>query len=546
MRPFTSLLSRWTNSPATDRRTIGRPRAAETRAASNRRRPLLEPLEERTLLTTAVYYVNTFLDTLASDKGQLSLRRAILLAESQPATSAQIHLPPGTYPLSLGELDITGMINGLVIYRELPNGPTAPAGGTDLATIDAQGNSRVFNLDSDLNGVDLFDLDIRNGNAATGGGISYKNVPSLRIQDCTFEDNTAAFGGALYNYGTPSSSMVIFNCIFLNNSADHGGVLYDDTLAKSTYDFEYNTLSGNKALDDSGGALFLGNNTTTTILDCTFSDNSSFLTGGAIQNAGQITMQDSELLNNSAFAGGAVENEASGNMDVQGSDFTTNMAISGAGIDNRGMVNLYLSTLTGNTAAQSGGGIYNGGTGIVLLSGGALTNNTAGLTGGGIYNTNTGLVRLSGVGVLRNTATQFGGGVFNTDHGLVGFVNSCQVLGNQAFDGGGVYNEYLGAVFIDSCTFNGNSSVFGGGLFNSSLSAVVILSSTFSNNSATSLGGAVYNILDTNLTILDNSFLTNHAGVSGGGVYSRQAGKLPALAKTNLFQGNTPNDLDVM
>jgi hypothetical protein len=51
MGPLTPLLSRWNNSPAT-----GRPRPTGTRATSNRRRPYLEALEDRALLST--YTVN--------------------------------------------------------------------------------------------------------------------------------------------------------------------------------------------------------------------------------------------------------------------------------------------------------------------------------------------------------------------------------------------------------------------------------------------------------------------------------------------------------
>src|SRR5438105_6150031 len=67
-------------------------------------RPRLEVLEDR--LTPSTFTVNTPLDVLGHDNGQLSLRQAILDANANPGADT-ISLPSGSYQLALGELDVT-------------------------------------------------------------------------------------------------------------------------------------------------------------------------------------------------------------------------------------------------------------------------------------------------------------------------------------------------------------------------------------------------------------------------------------------------------
>src|SRR5262249_4880350 len=67
-------------------------------------RPRLEMLEDR--VTPSTFTVNTPLDVLGHDNGQLSLRQAILDANANPGADT-IAVPSGSYQLALGELDVT-------------------------------------------------------------------------------------------------------------------------------------------------------------------------------------------------------------------------------------------------------------------------------------------------------------------------------------------------------------------------------------------------------------------------------------------------------
>jgi predicted outer membrane repeat protein len=182
MRTLVSLISR--SIPFLGSAT----RRPVKRATSSRRRPLLETLEGRTLL--AVFPVNTFQDTLATDHDQRSLRLAIQQA-NQLSSASTIMLPPGTYVLTQGELAVsTPPGYTLTIETDTSKGP-------GVATIDAQGASRLFDVTTPHGDfLDLEGLDLKNGFADEGGAVNDNGW--LFVNNCTFENNNATFGGAIY------------------------------------------------------------------------------------------------------------------------------------------------------------------------------------------------------------------------------------------------------------------------------------------------------------------------------------------------------------
>jgi hypothetical protein len=90
-------------------------------------------------------------------------------------------------------------------------------------------------------------------------------------------------------------------------------------------------------------------------------------------------------------------------------------------IGNEGTLNLNGGSITGNTASQYGGGIYNNHWSIVNMDGGSITGNTANY-GGGIYNDdgellpggNYAYLNLNGGSITDNIASQYGGGIYST------------------------------------------------------------------------------------------------------------------------------------
>ena len=101
-----------------------------------------------------------------------------------------------------------------------------------------------------------------------------------------------------------------------------------------------------------------------------------------------------------------------------------------------GTVDITQSTVSSNTAANEGGGLWNqtGVTMTVLAS--TVDNNTA-AEGGGIYNNTAGMVSVLRSTISSNTASTSGGGI--TNNGLSFDLNAVTVaLNNSAGGGGGI------------------------------------------------------------------------------------------------------------
>ena len=122
---------------------------------------------------------------------------------------------------------------------------------------------------------------------------------------------------------------------------------------------------------------------------------------------------------------------------------------------------MYGGTITGNTTAGEGGGVFVGGYSSELwMFGGAITNNTAGTNGGGVYvyNEPYNHFYLRAGSITGNTAVN-GGGV----HADSGEIQMCggTISGNTAADCGGVYVGSTGRLDLfnlyDAIKIDGNT-----------------------------------------------------------------------------------------
>ena len=120
--------------------------------------------------------------------------------------------------------------------------------------------------------------------------------------------------------------------------------------------------------------------------------------------------------------------------------------------------------------------------------------------------------------VSGNSAGDDGGGVWNS--GTLNITNSTFTSNKTSYDGGAIENFSGGTVTIAGSTFTGNKAIYGG------VSTTIptplpgsldIANSNFSENSG-SVGGAVYSNLPTQ--IRDSIFHGNSATFAGGGIFS--------------------------
>ena len=188
--------------------------------------------------------------------------------------------------------------------------------------------------------------------------------------------------------------------------------------------------------------------------------------GGAIYNAGTLTVTQSAFFDNSADSGhgGAIWNADT--LTVTNSTFSGNSALYGAGIYNDfGTLTVINSTFSGNNAYYEGGAISRSHGALTVINS-TFSGNSAGNLGGAIET-------VGSVGTVAVTNSTFSG--------------------NQAGDGGAIDSESADTLTVTNSTFSGNSVSRGtGGAIRSYRAALTVTASTFSGNSATpGPGGAI-------------------------------------------------------
>ena len=201
-------------------------------------------------------------------------------------------------------------------------------------------------------------------------------------------------------------------------------------------------------------------------------------------------------------------------------------------------------------AASRGGGIHN--RGILVLRDVVVRASTASEDGGGIYNQAGAILRLRGSSVISgNTAAEWGGGI--RDLGTLVVTGSSTIRGNSAdIAGGGVAISWMGTMVMKgSSSITGNAAV-GAGVFTAvgggvSTNGMVTMrdTSVISGNTAARLGGGVHVDPQGGLVMRDASSIHDNEAIDGGGVYafggSLDGLRMPPDANPNVYD-NSPDD----
>jgi len=120
---------------------------------------------------------------------------------------------------------------------------------------------------------------------------------------------------------------------------------------------------------------------------------------------------------------------------IQNLAITGGIAASGGGIANHGTLTLANSTISGNSASDAGGGIFNDRNHTLTITNSTVSGNFASYLGGGINN--DGLLTITNSTVSANSCPN-GGGILNN---ATVTVNNSTISGNTAeFHGGGIDN----------------------------------------------------------------------------------------------------------
>ncbi len=341
------------------------------------------------------------------------------------------------------------------------------------------------------------------GNNATGtGGGVYNGADSvLTLSANTFVSNSGPNGGAIANAGVSN----IDNSTFATNTTStYGGGIFNTNTALVTN----SRFDGNTAPDHEGGAIYnLGGEVS--VQNSTFVTNTA-VRGGAISNNAVMTVTSGVFENNAGsatFGAGAFYNQ--GTAAISGTTFVRNVGGPGAGVLNTTALSLDNGTFTGNTSLSSGGGLYN--IGVMTVTGGLFNGNVAASNGGGVYNTSSGVLAVQKASFITNTAPI--GGAISNDSSLT--VTESLFDGNvSSLGGGGVFNS--GSAMVVSSTLMRNEGGNGGAFLSSGTLAVD--SSTLVSNTVSGAGAGIFS---TNiLTLTYSTLVSNTTPNSGAGVYN--------------------------
>jgi hypothetical protein len=308
--------------------------------------------------------------------------------------------------------------------------------------------------------------------------------------------------------------------------------------------------------------------------------------GGAIFDNGSaaLTIADSAITNSiSLDNGGGLVKGGSGALTISGTTISGNTAVNGGGItanNTDGTFKLVDSTVSGNHATgnpnSAGGGVRVYGD-TTVIDHTTISGNTAAGSAGGIYGDPKYGLTITNSTVSGNSAPSGGGMSLTTSSAKYAFtrISDTTVSGNQGDRGAGIAVQGVDTgdrLTIARSTISGNAggaTSWGGGiLFDAFNSGVIdVVDSTLSGNSAMS-GGAISFGSDTNFPVLVNGPYTgsidvhnstiagNTAAAHGGGIYlsqydagspSAKKSATPTITST-IVAGNTaagaPQDLD--
>lgn len=233
------------------------------------------------------------------------------------------------------------------------------------------------------NGVAVDDTSYGYNNAYGGAIYNYvstdyygyvTNVPKNTLYNCTFLNNSAMYGGAIY---LPYGELSLSNCKFINNSAHwFGGAIASDKDSKISV---VGTVFENcRSVDDAGGAIYAFS-TNLEVRDSTFNNCSANFAGAICSLNTEILISYSNFTNNLArYEGGAVY-KMYGSGTVIKSNFTKNAALNGGVLfsDNCTSFEIKNSEFASNAATGFGGAIFSNANPKLTVDGVTFTDNKA-------------------------------------------------------------------------------------------------------------------------------------------------------------------------
>ncbi len=338
---------------------------------------------------------------------------------------------------------------------------------------DWSGGVWLWNSNGFLDGV-TFTNNVSPRHAGAIGFNSHIPNSTLSVLNCTFEGNSAVFGGGIYALVNGDDAVIeIINTTFKENSTapvlppwvDSGGggfcCFISEAVENTNITLDQCTFESNTTAHVAGGAGIInqGNFTTATVTNCSFVGNESIYHASGldlfiVENANHATMMVDSCTfsqnHNEMWVGGGLRASLLGfnnNLTLSNSDFINNSTgLSGAGAaiygfdsSSTGSVNVFNNTFDSNVSYNDAGLSIGSGTDAgyfeYSISQCTFTNNHTTNDGGGLalYNERPAKYLVENCIIDGNSSDGPYGGlsIFNTSPGMKAMIKNCKILNND-------------------------------------------------------------------------------------------------------------------
>lgn len=194
-------------------------------------------------------------------------------------------------------------------------------------------------------------------------------------------------------------------------------------------------------------------------------------------------------------------------------------------------------TVEGFTIKNGTRGIRASGSYTVTVNNSIITNNQGGVylytdRYAGDYLT----FNLNGSTISNNTTATNGGGIYGYYHAQAYIKNSSIINNSAGYSGGAIYLEMYCSAEIENSVLTGNSAgIHGGGVYSNTYGYVQGINTIFAKNTAAGNGGAMY-LIDGTTASLTNSTITDNSGVLGRSIMTSSG---PQFGAAKIYASNT-------
>ena len=342
---------------------------------------------------------------------------------------------------------------------------------------------------------DIKNNSVLNKETGIGGSFYLMGNSTIKISSVLFSECHAKYGGAIVaNFST----IIMINSSLTSNT---GSAIYllDGVFA----DINNCTFSNNSTPDD-GGAITCQYYCDMKMVNSNFSKNRAVAGGGAVsvsRSMSKFSVRNCSFTSNSAYSGGALSVSHS-YFSISDSNFSNNMATEGGVLELAGNVSMTNCRIIDNTA-HAFGGVVKSINGSLQMSNCLASNNSVKSNGGVIYSTGS-IIFITNCIFKMNSALGLGG-VFFVGEGTT-LVRNSSFVRNFAELSGGVFIVLHSVINITQSYFFENQAKRLAGILVSKFGAKAIICETEISHNAI---GAI--IIDDNSVLeLNGSHVANN------------------------------------